>query len=136
MSILNRIELSVRAGNVLRNMGTVNTLEDFMALDRATVMAQKHAGVRTWKEIQEVQQSLGRQPAVDFVDAVLSDTRDLRDELAMRAPVTWADVHDAGGWAHGVDLADANERAAVFAVMAVLRYEYADAMLEERKGEA
>ena len=59
----------------------------------------------------------------------------LRDALAMNAPVTWADVHDAGGWVNGVALSNRDERAAVFAVMAVLRYEYADAMLEERKAE-
>jgi hypothetical protein len=49
------LELSVRASNVLRRSGFVNTLEEFMALDRETVMFMPKAGVRTWEEIEQVQ---------------------------------------------------------------------------------
>lgn len=55
MAILDQLELSVRTGNVLRRTGTVNTLQDFMALSRKQVLALPHAGVRTWKEIAEIQ---------------------------------------------------------------------------------
>jgi hypothetical protein len=52
----------VRASNVLRRSGFVNTLEEFMALDRDTVMALPQAGVRTWEEIEQVQKYLGSLP--------------------------------------------------------------------------
>lgn len=51
------LELSVRASNVLTSEG-VSTREQFMALDRVSVMAMKGAGSRVWKEIAEVQASL------------------------------------------------------------------------------
>jgi len=56
--IIDSLELSVRASNVLRNWGGVNTLEDFMALNKATVMALPGAGVRTWEEIKQYQDHL------------------------------------------------------------------------------
>lgn len=58
--ILDELELSVRTANVLRKAGHVTTLADFMALDRKTVAALKGAGVRVWREIETVQQGLGR----------------------------------------------------------------------------
>jgi hypothetical protein len=56
------LELSVRASNVLRRSGLVNTPEEFMALDRETFMLIPQAGVRTWKEIEQVQKYLGSLP--------------------------------------------------------------------------
>lgn len=51
---INDIELSVRAGNVLRNMG-INNLDAFMALTKKEVMAEINAGNRTWNEIANLQ---------------------------------------------------------------------------------
>jgi hypothetical protein len=59
---IDSLELSVRASNVLRNWGRVNTLKDFTALDKATVMALPGAGVRTWTEVQMVQAALRTTP--------------------------------------------------------------------------
>lgn len=77
MSILDELELSVRAHNVLKSMGTVETLDDFMALTRETVTAQKAAGARTWREICEIQETFAPDPAAiyrhrwaEFQDAV------------------------------------------------------------------
>lgn len=57
----------------------------------------------------------------------------LRDALAMHAPVTWADVHEHIGWRGDKGPLTDSGRATLWAVMARLRYEYADAMLEARK---
>jgi len=56
--IIRELELSVRTTNVLNAMGTVQTLDDFMALTEAEVRAQRGAGARTWREIKDVQQNL------------------------------------------------------------------------------
>ena len=62
----------------------------------------------------------------------------LRDWFAGQAPVTMEDAVLVCGW---VDLRDASlstdsNRATTWAVMSMLRYEYADAMIEARKGGA
>lgn len=44
------LDLSVRAGNVLRKMG-ISDLEAFMALTKRQVMDQANAGARTWREV-------------------------------------------------------------------------------------
>jgi hypothetical protein len=59
--IIHDLELSVRATNVLTTYGRVKTLEDFLALNRKTVMALPRAGVRTWEEIKRVQANLRRE---------------------------------------------------------------------------
>jgi hypothetical protein len=53
------LELSVRAGNVLRAAG-IETIEQFMSLNRRAVMAMPKAGVRTWREIEDVQRGFAR----------------------------------------------------------------------------
>ena len=80
------LELSVRASNVLRAWGRVNTLDEFMALDRETVMALPNAGARTWKEIEQMQKYLGSLPHTAFAPAPLM-ARDmtLRDAAALAA---------------------------------------------------
>ena len=59
--IIHDLELSVRATNVLTAYGRVKTLEDFLALDRKTVMAQPRSGTRTWEEIKRMQLYLLRE---------------------------------------------------------------------------
>lgn len=63
--IIRELELSVRASNVLRNSGLVETIEDFMALTKEQVMALPNAGVRTWKEIAAVQENILLDPLVE-----------------------------------------------------------------------
>jgi hypothetical protein len=128
--ILQSLELSVRATNVLADWGHVKTLDDFLALDKRTVMLMPNAGVRTWKEIEQMQKFLRREapPA-----PVLAQDAKLRDVLAMSAPVTWGDVHAQIGWRDDKGPLTDSERGSLWAVMACLRYEYADAMLEARK---
>lgn len=137
--LINSLELSVRASNVLRNSGLVQTIEDFMALTKPQVMALKGAGIRTWREIRELQKNL--RDGHPEVNAMLTaqetpkDTSALRDFFAMHAPVTWDDVYLQMGWSNRARSSplDDSERRALWAVMALLRYEYADAMLIERK---
>ena len=57
----------------------------------------------------------------------------LRDALAMNAPVTWADVHEQVGWRGDKGPLTDSERGTLWAVMARLRYEYADAMIAARE---
>lgn len=57
---------------------------------------------------------------------------DLRDDMAMNAPVTFFQALSIWG-DPSVNLHDDRTRAAFYAVWAGLRYEYADAMLEARK---
>ena len=61
MSIVNEIELSVRTSNVLKNMGDVHTLDDFLALTEGHVRAVRGAGRRVWQEIRDVQTDMRRQ---------------------------------------------------------------------------
>jgi hypothetical protein len=75
------LELSVRASNVLRAWGRVNTLDEFMALDRATIMALPNAGVRTWKEIERMQKHLRGDPPAPL----LARDMTLRDAAALSA---------------------------------------------------
>lgn len=56
-----------------------------------------------------------------------------RDMLAMTAPVTLEQAVFAAGFPSMDDLREESRRVAIWATMAVLRYEYADAMLAARK---
>lgn len=84
---IDSLELSVRASNTLRNWGRVNTLEDFMALDKATVMRLPNAGVRTWEEINRMQDYLRAGSAALFQTEtprpVLARDMTLRDAAAL-----------------------------------------------------
>ncbi|TGT64043.1 MULTISPECIES: DNA-directed RNA polymerase subunit alpha C-terminal domain-containing protein [unclassified Mesorhizobium] len=53
------LELSVRTGNVLRRYG-ITTIDRFLQLTKPEVMFFRHAGAKTWREIQEVQINLRR----------------------------------------------------------------------------
>lgn len=57
-NIIDQLELSVRTTNVLKLMGDVHTLDDFMGLTMGRVCAVRNAGRRTWNEIREVQNNL------------------------------------------------------------------------------
>lgn len=59
-NIIDELELSVRTSNVLKLMGDVHTLDDFMALRMGRVCAVRGAGRRTWNEIREVQEHFRR----------------------------------------------------------------------------
>lgn len=62
------------------------------------------------------------------------DGMTLRDYFAGQAPVTLLDAAIACGW-HGLEAAEMHRdeyRATLWAVMALMRYEYADAMLSSR----
>ena len=63
--IIHDLELSIRATNVLTDYGRVKTLEDFLALDRATVMGLPKSGTKTWEEIKRVQLYLLREGKQD-----------------------------------------------------------------------
>lgn len=56
----------------------------------------------------------------------------LRDMLAANAPITLSMAVEVMGLDDDVDMTSLSQRAAMFAVMAKLRYEYADAMLAAR----
>ncbi|MBC2806600.1 hypothetical protein C3Y94_025960 [Rhizobium ruizarguesonis] len=56
---ISQLELSVRAGNLLRNNG-VTTAEQFLDLTWPTMKKWKGAGLRTWHEILDHQHSVRR----------------------------------------------------------------------------
>ena len=60
-NIINELELSVRTANVLKLMGDVDTMDDFLALTEGRVRAVRGAGRRVWQEIRSVQMDLQRQ---------------------------------------------------------------------------
>ena len=69
------LELSVRSSNVLREMG-VTSVESFMSLTRTDILSRRNAGTKTWREIEEVQQSMkskiqGQSPRDTYHDIVL-----------------------------------------------------------------
>jgi phenylalanine-4-hydroxylase len=57
LPIYKYLELSVRTSNCLRNAG-IETLDQFLRLDRDDVLRWKGAGRKVWNEIAEVQASL------------------------------------------------------------------------------
>ena len=59
-NIINQIELSVRTANVLRNMGDVHTLDDFMSLTEGHVRVVRGAGRKVWQEIRDIQTDVRR----------------------------------------------------------------------------
>ena len=78
------LELSVRASNVLRAWGRVNSIDDFLALDRKTVMTLPNAGVRTWREIEKMQAYLRG----------LSRTAPVQEQGGPAYPIPKTDTHD------------------------------------------
>lgn len=107
MSIIDDLELSVRASNVLKNMG-VETMDDFMALTRQSVMRQKNAGRRTWQEVSEVQTYYRHEALADaeFSAPVLSETDDFRDRAALAALQGFCSQTDSSGmWSWLPDMA-------------------------------
>lgn len=85
MSTIDDLELSVRASNVLKKMG-VETMDDFMALTRQSVMRQKNAGRRTWQEVSEIQTHF-RHETLKSADHAKNATAtdDFRDRAALVA---------------------------------------------------
>lgn len=91
-NVIRELELSVRASNVLRNSGLVQTIEDFMALTQAQVLALPNAGKRVWKEIAEVQENILLDPFLESAcvspaqaHAEHSGAISLRDQAALVA---------------------------------------------------
>ena len=85
VSVIDDLELSVRTSNVLRRMG-VTTLENFMSLERRKFLAQKNAGIKSWREIEEVRyhlrRSARRQTVAGRALALLEEFNFLADDLA------------------------------------------------------
>jgi hypothetical protein len=57
------LEWSVRTANVLSH-AKIESMEDFLSLNKLTVMSWRQAGTRTWKEIAEMQEYLRNPPPV------------------------------------------------------------------------
>lgn len=99
MSIIDDLELSVRASNVLRRRGRVETLDDFMALTKDDIMAQPKAGIRTWREIEQMHKFLrARNEAPPPLSAANMTLRDAAALAALPAiiVVTSAGFHRPG----------------------------------------
>lgn len=95
MSIIDDLELSVRASNVLRRRGRVETLDDFMALTKDDIMAQPKAGIRTWREIEQMHKFLrARNEAPPPLSAA---NMTLRDTAALAALPAVIKMYAAGG---------------------------------------
>ena len=110
--ILDNLELSVRADRVLRAYGRINTLDDFMSLTKADVMALKGAGMRTWGEIKTLQKNLrDGQPEVNQMLAQdAPDLTALRDQAALAALQGFCAQADSSGtwsWIPSLAVAEA-----------------------------
>ena len=81
-NIIDDIELSVRTANVLKLMGDIHTLDDFMGLTMGRVCAVRNAGPRTWDEIREVQNHLRN--IEERRNHVQQTEEELRHEIAMQ----------------------------------------------------
>lgn len=86
-TVLDNLELSVRADRVLRDYGRINTLDDFMALNKVQIMALKGAGMRTWGEIKTLQKNLrdGHPEVNRMLAQDAPDLTALRDQAALAA---------------------------------------------------
>lgn len=103
MSIIDDLDLSVRASNVLRRRGRVETLDDFMTLTKDDIMAQPKAGIRTWREIEQMHKSLrARNEAPPPLSAANTT---LRDAAALAALPAIIDVcrHDTRDAAESIE---------------------------------
>lgn len=100
--VLDQLEISVRTTNVLRNRG-VTTIDDFMALTRPVVMKMEHAGAKTWREIADVQTSLGRSRAPATAVQLLAALN------ALELPADHGIIKDRGGKFRLVKLVDGFE---------------------------
>lgn len=80
-NIINEIELSVRTSNVLKNMGDVHTMDDFLALTEGHVRAVRGAGRRVWQEIRSVQTDTRRQ--MREAEGRSAEDWTKRDEIAL-----------------------------------------------------
>lgn len=85
--VLDNLDLSVRADRVLRDYGRINTLDDFMALNKVQIMALKGAGMRTWGEIKTLQKNLrdGHPEVNRMLAQDAPDLTALRDQAALAA---------------------------------------------------
>lgn len=77
-------------------------------------------------------------PKVEVVYSKAGHDPELRDMLAALAPISLFDAVKHSGLApkgeeYELSLVDAPDRAVVMALLAMMRYEYADAMLEARR---
>lgn len=123
-NIINQLELSVRTSNILKDMGDVHTLDDFLALTEGHVKRQRGAGRRVWQEIRSIQTDIRRdlqqaeerraaQPVAEETDETV-----LRDWFAGKALAGLLADSEVGGSAE---------------IVAAACYRYADAMLAARK---
>jgi hypothetical protein len=62
LPIYEQMELSVRTSNCMRRAG-IETMDQFLRLDRDDVMGWKNAGIRTWNEIADLQSQLNTSAA-------------------------------------------------------------------------
>lgn len=100
--ILDQLEISVRTTNVLRKHG-VKTIDDFMALTRPVVLKLEYAGSKTWREIAEVQENLGRSQAPAAAIQLLAALN------ALDLPADHGIIKDRGGKFRLVKLVDGSE---------------------------
>lgn len=56
-NIIDQLELSVRSSNILRGMG-VETLWEFLGVNKSEFLRRPHAGARSWREVEQVQKAL------------------------------------------------------------------------------
>lgn len=74
-SFIDEIELSVRAGNVLRKHFPDMDLDRFMSLTKEDLMCLPHFGSRSWREVKEVQDHFRRLQAAE----AQGDKKPIRD---------------------------------------------------------
>lgn len=87
---------------------------------------------RAWAVFENAKKPL---PETDYVALIesLQTGLSVRDYFASKAPVTVQDAIDVSGYKDRDCLKHDADRNVVFAVLTMMRYEYADAMLSERK---
>ncbi len=60
MSFVDDLEMSVRSGNVLRR-AEIKTASQLLALTKEEVLQMPAAGIRTWREVSEIQEVLRKE---------------------------------------------------------------------------
>lgn len=120
-NIIDKLGLSVRATNVLKEMSDVNNPDDIMSLTKDRVMAEPNAGEKTWAEICELQKHLTKRLAEAEKKSQLFYER---DEIAMHVLPTLIEICKNDQPMEGETGAQMVARTA---------YNIADAMLAARK---
>jgi hypothetical protein len=90
--IYEELEFSVRTAGCLKNQG-IDTLQQFLAIEKEDLIQWRNAGVRVWEEIQAIQKHL----ATDPIEVSISNAASILNQFLVNVPSTFkAEINEDG----------------------------------------